>query len=88
MDKLGRVLIPKSIREMLGLRPGVTLRINVSDEGLELKVAEPAEILVEQNGLLVHRGSASSNLIDEIKQVREERSAQLMLDPTNKRSKS
>lgn len=32
LDKFGRVVIPKSIRDRLGLRPGTTLELDQSSE--------------------------------------------------------
>jgi AbrB family looped-hinge helix DNA binding protein len=51
IDKAGRLVIPKSLREMLGLRPG---EVEVHADGTGIRV-EPlaAESLDEQGGRLV-----------------------------------
>ena len=36
MDALGRIVVPKALREQLHLQPGMTLDISWYDEGLRL----------------------------------------------------
>ena len=51
IDKAGRLVIPKALRDQLGLRPGEVI---VTAEGAGLRV-EPlaADDLVERSGLLI-----------------------------------
>ena len=58
IDKLGRVVIPKALRQRLGLHAGMHLEISESDGALVLKPAEETvSKLVMRNGLTVHTGS-------------------------------
>lgn len=51
IDKAGRLVIPKVLRDELGLRPGV---VEVVAEGAALRVEPPAgDVLIERDGVLV-----------------------------------
>lgn len=78
IDKFGRLLIPKRIRDRCGLKPGTILRVDVGDEGSQLMLVKPKVVLFEKNGLLVCFSSSTSNFINIVEQVREDRIAQLM----------
>jgi AbrB family looped-hinge helix DNA binding protein len=53
IDKAGRVVIPKKIREAIGLKPGTELDVRLCDGRIEIE-PEPLPIrLVERDGLLV-----------------------------------
>jgi len=53
IDKFGRIILPKSIRQMLGLTPGKEITIKVTDEGfIATPVATAKPVLVEENGFL------------------------------------
>jgi AbrB family looped-hinge helix DNA binding protein len=54
IDKAGRVVVPKKLREELGLTPEITLEIDVVDGHLELSATrEPAKIVKGPNGPVV-----------------------------------
>jgi len=46
IDRAGRIVVPKAIREELGLRPGIELELR-ADDG-RLVVAIPSRLRVEQ----------------------------------------
>jgi AbrB family looped-hinge helix DNA binding protein len=51
IDKAGRLVIPKPLRDQLGLGPG---EVDVSADGAGLRVeATSSDVLVEREGLLV-----------------------------------
>ncbi len=53
IDAAGRVVIPKLVREVLGLAPGTQLEVEVRD-GLVVLVPRAADVrLVERSGRLV-----------------------------------
>jgi len=53
IDKFGRIILPKSIRQMLGLTPGKEITIEVTDEGfIATPVVTAKPVLVEENGFL------------------------------------
>jgi AbrB family looped-hinge helix DNA binding protein len=39
IDRAGRIVVPKSLRQALGLRPGQPLEIRAGDGGLEIEIA-------------------------------------------------
>lgn len=66
IDKSGRVLIPKPLRDRLGLAPGTALALAVRDSGdgaptLALRREDEAA-LVREGSLLVHRGRLDPDL--------------------------
>lgn len=65
IDKFGRVLIPKSLRDQLGLAAGAELSLDVQTGGdgapaLELRAVPDAPPLVRKNGRLVYTGAIDS----------------------------
>ena len=71
IDKFGRVLIPKPLRDQLGLQPGAELSLDVHEGGdgapaLELRAIPDAEDpkggLIRVNGRLVHNGRATGDM--------------------------
>ena len=62
IDRAGRLVVPKSLRERFNLVVGTELEIEVSGECLQLRKvgAEPA--LVKKKGILVHHGGPRVNL--------------------------
>jgi AbrB family looped-hinge helix DNA binding protein len=75
IDKAGRIVVPKELRQRLGLRANTELEILDHPEGLLLRVPETQPSLVKINGLLVHHGraEASADFDRAINTVREER---------------
>ena len=62
IDRFGRVLIPKSLRERLGFAPGTPLALDVHDAGdgapsLEIRAIPDEPLLVRENGRLVFTGA-------------------------------
>lgn len=53
MDRAGRLVIPKSIREQAALQPGMQLDIRVRDGCIEIEPAPLAVKLVRRGGFLV-----------------------------------
>lgn len=59
LDKSGRVVLPKPLRQRLGLRAGTTFEATEAAEGLLLRPVTEHPSLVERNGFLVHTGQAT-----------------------------
>lgn len=57
MDASGRMCVPKEIREMLGLKPGVkiTVEVDVKGDTIVLHPSRERPRLVNKNGVLIHR---------------------------------
>lgn len=72
IDKAGRLVIPKPLRDRLGLVGGVEVDIVETADGLSIvPVGRPA--LVERDGLLVVRGQTGTVLTDEdVRRLRDE----------------
>lgn len=62
IDKFGRVVIPKKLREHLGV--GLSLKVEVKEtaEGILLKPVRRASGLVRKGGILVHQGEPSPHI--------------------------
>ena len=79
IDKSGRLVIPKSIRDRLGLAEGAQFEISELRDGLVLKVSSRDSALEEVDGLWVHRGrpDSESDLLLAIRNQREDRIREL-----------
>lgn len=73
LDRFGRVVIPKEIRDKLGLKPGA--EIDIGDNGNEVIVKPLGDEtpLVMEDGVLVYAGTATADLGDAIRKQREAR---------------
>jgi len=56
MDKAGRVILPKAVRDRLGLQAGADLEIQETPEGIVLRPANRRPSLVKKGNFLVHTG--------------------------------
>ncbi len=75
LDKSGRIVVPKPIRDRLGLKPDMALEIQEQADGVFLRVPTPKSTMVNVDGLWVHQGTAPANAdwADVLEDVREER---------------
>ena len=56
IDKAGRIILPKPVRDRFRLRQGSDLEIEERPEGVLLKPVEQRPSMVKKNGLWVHLG--------------------------------
>jgi AbrB family looped-hinge helix DNA binding protein len=79
IDKAGRVVLPKPLRDRLGLHEGSDLEIQEIPEGVILKPAGRQPTMVKKQGLWVHTGSIPHgfDIVKAIRDDREERIRQL-----------
>jgi AbrB family looped-hinge helix DNA binding protein len=61
IDRFGRVLIPKELRQQLGLAAGTRVRLQSRREGLLLVREDEETPLREINGLLVYTGKVTGD---------------------------
>ncbi len=72
IDRAGRLVVPKDIRDRLNLVPGMELDIEVEGDGVRLSVPGAGSSLVDKGGILVHHGAAKAQ-IDVAEFIRGER---------------
>ncbi len=82
IDKLGRIVVPKNIRQRLGLKPGAELEISEQLGGILLRRPHQVPSMVQVDGLWVHQGAPEPgvNWDQVIQDSREERLANLARD--------
>ena len=56
IDHAGRIVVPKPLRDALGLTPGTKLDVSVYGAGLQIVPAGRTARLVEEDGVLVATG--------------------------------
>ena len=56
IDQAGRILLPKAIRDALGLLPGTKVDISPYGAGVQLVSAGRTARLIEEDGVLVSAG--------------------------------
>lgn len=64
IDRSGRLVIPKTIRDEMNLIPGSELEIDTDGNEIRLRVAGAAPRLIRKEGILVFDGGASESDID------------------------
>ena len=60
IDNAGRVVLPKPIRDRLGLCAGSDLEIEETTDGVVLKAAERRPSLIKRGSFWVHAGEIST----------------------------
>jgi AbrB family looped-hinge helix DNA binding protein len=74
IDKAGRIVVPKQIRDTLHLTPGTKLNINIEGNQIVLKHEAKPHGLYRKRGMLVYdSGPVPPDAVDWVKQGREER---------------
>lgn len=75
IDKSGRIVVPKPLRERLGLKPDSELELVERADGVLLRPAEQRPSMLKVEGLWVHQGTAvpNANWSRVLDEVREER---------------
>ncbi|HOT29755.1 MAG TPA: AbrB/MazE/SpoVT family DNA-binding domain-containing protein [Candidatus Ozemobacteraceae bacterium] len=73
LDKFGRIVIPKEIRDALGLRPGSSFLIEEKNQGILLKPVEGTPHIKNEHGWLIFTGDLQADISNTINDVRKER---------------
>ena len=63
LDKFGRLVIPKELREQLGITSETTLTIEEDGKRIIIEPIEREDALVERDGLLVFVGKPEGVLV-------------------------
>ncbi len=73
IDRFGRIVVPKEIRDRHGLVPGSVVEIEDSTEKIVLRLLTDLPGLIEKDGILVFRGRATGDFDSTIRSLRDER---------------
>lgn len=76
IDRAGRLVVPKQLRERFNLVAGSELEIDATGDGLKLRKIGATPSLIRKRGVLVHHGDTRS-AIDIGEFVRAEREAHI-----------
>lgn len=71
LDRFGRVVLPKRVREALGLAPGTALRVEEAAGALHLRPLAEEPPLAEKDGVLVFVGKPTGDLERAVREHRE-----------------
>jgi AbrB family looped-hinge helix DNA binding protein len=71
LDRFGMVVIPKRVRDDLGLQPGVVLQIKQDDQKIFMEPSDEEPRMVVKKGVLVFKGAATADIEGAIKDHRE-----------------
>ncbi|PYX95685.1 MAG: AbrB/MazE/SpoVT family DNA-binding domain-containing protein [Acidobacteria bacterium] len=76
VDKAGRIVLPKPLRDRLGLKAGSSLELSENSDGLLLRLAVSRSSLVKRNGRWVYTGKAPRDinwerLVEEDRELRD-----------------
>jgi AbrB family looped-hinge helix DNA binding protein len=77
VDKSGRIVVPKHLRDHLGIHAEAELEVTPQSGGIFVRVVDEEPAMVKVDGLWVHRGTARADADWEhvIEDVRSERIA-------------
>ena len=62
IDRAGRIVVPKSLRERFNLVAGVQLEMEAGGDFLQLRRVDAEPALVRKKGILVHQGGTCPDL--------------------------
>ena len=61
VDSVGRILVPKPLREAVGLTPGTVVDVSRYGSGLQVSPSGRVARLVDEDGVLVATGDTTIN---------------------------
>jgi AbrB family looped-hinge helix DNA binding protein len=73
IDKFGRVVIPKKLREHLGVGAGLKVEVKEAPDGILLKPVRREPGLMMKDGVLILRGGGDNSHIDWDRLVEDDR---------------
>ena len=73
VDRFGRIVIPKKIRDDFNLDPGTQVRIEEKGDAIILKPVHGEQNLQMKDGVLVYTGVPMGDLAEAVSKHREER---------------
>lgn len=63
LDKAGRVVLPKPLRDQMQLAPGDTLQLESEGERITLRPIRPKATLMKEHGIWVYQGDSTDTSI-------------------------
>jgi AbrB family looped-hinge helix DNA binding protein len=79
IDKAGRVVLPKPLRDKLRLEPGDDLLVEADGDQITLRPSRPQAVLKKEYGIWVYQGEASRlPIVEWLEEEREKRSRELL----------
>lgn len=73
LDRFGRIIIPKDVRDDMGLEAGAVLQIEKQGEKIVLQPLQGEPQVVEKNGILVFTGAAVGDVSQAVHEHRRRR---------------
>jgi len=73
IDRFGRVVVPKQLRDRFGLQPGTEVEIGAQGNDLIIKQTSQLSPLQDEEGVLVFDGNATGDIAGSIRAQREKR---------------
>lgn len=82
VDKSGRIVIPKHLRDRLELHPGTAVSVRLRDDAVVVKRAARQPAIVRKDGVLVFtgrlkKGYSAQDIIRAVDRLRHERMEQI-----------
>jgi AbrB family looped-hinge helix DNA binding protein len=80
IDKAGRIVLPKPIRDELHLEPGDTLEVETSGDKITLRPSQPSGQLIKKHGMWVFHSDEplTQEIVEETaRKIRKERDDQI-----------
>jgi AbrB family looped-hinge helix DNA binding protein len=80
IDRAGRLVLPKPVREQLQLEPGESLEMESFEDHVVLRPIRGKAVAYKKDGILVFRtGPLKASVVEEtIRRVRKERESQIL----------
>jgi AbrB family looped-hinge helix DNA binding protein len=79
IDRAGRMVLPKPLREKLHLQAGDDLEVECNDDQITLRPARTEALLIKDRGIWVYTGEvADIDIVDFIDEQREKRSREFL----------
>jgi AbrB family looped-hinge helix DNA binding protein len=80
VDEAGRIVVPESLRERLGLTPDTKLQAIEQPDGVLIRRVEPRPSMLKIDGLWVHQGTPDPDAHWDrvVEEIRDERLASIL----------
>lgn len=73
LDRFGRIVLPKRVRDDLGLHPGSVLTVEERDRGILLRPADEGPALRVKDGVTVYSAEPEGDLRNAVREHRQGR---------------